>query len=376
MIEQGGGRRAISELRATLGKLEKALSAIDTAIVWTDAGHRVEWCNDAFARMLGKERLFILGRTVQEVYELREDGRPVDPASRPVVRALATGRPVEGEYELMGAADGPRFVRLAAFPLESTEGLSVVFVITDLTRRRRLERALAERVEELKRSNEDLEQFAYAASHDLKEPLRKIASFLELLERDRAPQLDASARSWIGHAVSGARRLASLVDDLLVYARVGRDDAAVERVSLSAAAREALDALAEPAREAGADVRIGDLPEVPGRRVQLRQLFQNLLSNALKFRAPDRPVAIDVSAAREGAFWAVTVRDNGIGIAAEHHERIFGVFKRLHTSSQYPGTGVGLALARRIAFRHGGSIRVASKPGEGTAFTVLLPAEA
>lgn len=272
----------------------------------------------------------------------------------------------------------------AAHPdLASLQGFMASLVMTGLTlagANERLEERVRARtseleraVGELKRSNEDLQQFAYAASHDLKEPLRKIASFLELLQRDRAPKLDDQARVWIGHAVSGAERLAGLVDDLLEYAQVGRDDAPPFPVDLGAAAREALDGLAAAIAEAGAEVRIGRLPTVPGRAVQMRQLLQNLLSNALKFRDPARPLVVEVFARRDGDAWAVSVRDNGIGIEPEHHERIFGVFKRLHPADKYPGTGVGLALARRIAQRHGGRLTVDSRPGEGSTFTFTIP---
>lgn len=286
----------------------------------------------------------------------------------------------------------------AAHPLASLQGFLNAVVLTGLTlagaieRQREveaeLERANAslearvrERTEELqnavtalKRSNQDLEQFAHAASHDLKEPLRKIGSFLELLERDYGGKLGDRAKEWILHAVSGAHRLGALIDDLLAYSRVGRADEPAQRVALERVLTAVLGDLDQAIREAGAIVEVGELPVVSGVPPQMRQLLQNLVSNAVKFRG-ERSPRVRIGATRDGPWWIITVADNGIGIHPAYFESIFGMFKRLHPASVYPGTGVGLALVKRIVERHGGTIGVSSVPGEGSTFSIRLPAE-
>jgi PAS domain S-box-containing protein len=234
-------------------------------------------------------------------------------------------------------------------------------------------RELERRATDLERSNAELEQFAYVASHDLSEPLRMVTSYLQLLRRRYRGQLDGDADEFIDYAVDGAGRMRDLIDDLLTYSRVGRSASAAEPVDLEAVAAGTLRALAAAAADAGAEVRIGPLPTVVGDEVQLGQLLQNLIANALKFRAPDRPAWVRVSGERFVGGWALAVADNGIGVDPAHEDRIFKMFQRLHTRDAYEGTGIGLAVCRRIVEQHGGRIWLEPTPGGGATFRFTLP---
>lgn len=258
--------------------------------------------------------------------------------------------------------------------------LTVAFVALGFTWRRRLantmetELAQKERTNrELLRSNEELQQFAYVASHDLQEPLRTVARFTQLLERRYGAQLDDEAREFMAYTVDGAHRMQELIDALLQLSRVETSGARLRATNLDEVLERVLSALSASIEDCGATVTRDAMPVVLGDPVQLGQLLQNLLSNALKFRATDRPPCIHVGVERRGDRWEVRVEDNGIGIEARHHERIFTVFQRLHGRDAYEGTGIGLAVCKKIVERHGGRIGLTSRPGEGSVFffTVL-----
>lgn len=233
---------------------------------------------------------------------------------------------------------------------------------------------LAQQAEELQRSNAELEQFAYVASHDMQEPLRMISSYLDLLDRRLGPQLDANARGWLSYAVQGARRMQELIKDLLGYSRAGRDRGEPGPVDATRALAEALENLQGALADARAQVEHGPLPVIRFDKLQLVQLFQNLIGNAIKFRGSGPP-RVRIEAERDGARWRIAVRDNGIGIAAGHQQRIFDIFQRLHSRDEYPGTGIGLAICKRIVERHGGAIWVEPAPGGGSVFRFTVPAD-
>jgi signal transduction histidine kinase len=233
--------------------------------------------------------------------------------------------------------------------------------------------ALVAQRAELERSNSELEQFAYIASHDLQEPLRMVASYVQLLERDYKGKLGEEADEFIGFAVDGAKRMQALIQDLLTYSRVGRGEVPTEPIELDAAFDRALNNLHAAIEESGASVAAEPLPTVVADESQMTQLLQNLIGNALKFHG-DRPVEVRIGAERHNGEWTFGVRDNGIGIDPRHAERVFAIFQRLHTREEYPGTGIGLALCRKIVERHGGRIWVESAPGAGTTFRFTLPA--
>jgi len=237
--------------------------------------------------------------------------------------------------------------------------------------RRQVEEDLAKKVDELARSNADLEQFAYVASHDLQEPLRMVAAYTQLLGERYKGKLDENADKFIGYASEGALRMQVLIQDLLAFSRVGRKEAC-ESVDCNAVMKEVLQTLASGIRESGALVTCTELPVVWADRTQMAQVFQNLIGNAIKFRGKEPPV-VSVRAEKQGQSWLFTVSDNGIGIAPEHVESIFVVFQRLHARTEYPGNGIGLAICKKIIERYGGKIWVESQPGQGSAFKFTLP---
>jgi PAS domain S-box-containing protein len=232
-----------------------------------------------------------------------------------------------------------------------------------------------QREEELRRANEDLQQFAYSASHDLQEPIRNVAVYSEIVAKRYNNLLDADGRQFLGFLTEGGRRLATLIDDLLTYARVGVIDDQMTAVDSSAALRHALSSLAQVIRESGAAVTYDPLPQVYMGASHLQQVFQNLIGNALKYRRVDQP-QIHISAVDQGAAWRFSVQDNGIGIDPQYKEKIFGVFKRLHRDQKYSGTGIGLAICQRVVERYGGRIWVESSPGQGATFFFTVPEHA
>ncbi|HEY0215287.1 MAG TPA: ATP-binding protein [Cellulomonas sp.] len=235
---------------------------------------------------------------------------------------------------------------------------------------------LTEQAEELRRSNRDLEQFAYVASHDLQEPLRKVASFTQLLQKRYGGQMDERADQYIGFAVDGAKRMQQLIQDLLGFSRVGRLGGELADVPLAGALDDALDNLAELVAEAGAQVTHDQLPVVRGERPLLVQLLQNLVGNAVKFADPARPPVVRLTARQVGDFWELECRDNGIGIGQQYAERVFVIFQRLHPKDVYEGTGIGLALCKKIVEYHGGQIWLGEHEGPGTSIRWTLPSAA
>jgi signal transduction histidine kinase len=239
--------------------------------------------------------------------------------------------------------------------------------------RHQAENDLARKVEELARSNADLEQFAYVASHDLQEPLRMVTAYTQLLAERYHGRLDENADKFIGYATEGAQRMQVLIQDLLAFSRVGRNGPGAGNVDCNAVLQEVAQTLATAVQESGATVTHAELPTVWADRTQVAQLLQNLIGNAIKFRGKEAPV-ISVQAEKAGQQWRFSVSDNGIGIEAEHAKNIFVVFQRLHARSEYPGNGIGLAICKKIVEHYGGKIWMESQPGRGSAFKFTLPA--
>jgi signal transduction histidine kinase len=238
--------------------------------------------------------------------------------------------------------------------------------------RKDAERDLAQKVEELARSNAELEQLAYVASHDLQEPLRMVSSYTQLLAKRYQGRLDSDADKFIAYAVDGANRMQRLIQDLLTYSRVGKPQAEVVECSSEVALKNALTNLSQVISEGGAVITHDLLPPVLMSEVQLTQLFQNLVANAVKYHGPETP-RIHIFSSSRNRELTFSVRDNGIGIAAQHFERIFVMFQRLHGRDEFSGTGIGLAISKKIIERHGGRISVESEPGKGSTFSFSLP---
>jgi PAS domain S-box-containing protein len=254
---------------------------------------------------------------------------------------------------------------------DSGKPTSVLAVGRDVTSRKEAETVLAKTLAELKRSNEELQQFAYVASHDLQEPLRMVSSYVQLLEKRYKDKLDDDAHDFINYAVSGARRMQNLINDLLSYSRIGTRGKPFQPVDCSEVLYAATSNLEVAIRENEALIDHSDLPQVFGDEGQLIQVFQNVIGNAIKFHGAVPPV-VRVDATRNNGNWVFSVKDNGIGIDPQFFERIFLVFQRLHRE-EYPGTGIGLSVARKIVQRHGGQIWLESDPGKGSTFYFTIP---
>jgi signal transduction histidine kinase len=259
--------------------------------------------------------------------------------------------------------------------------LAKVRVFIDLFRKtrrlremnRELERRVAERTRELRRSNDELRQFAYVASHDLQEPLRMVSSFVDLFLRRHGKDVGSDGEELLRYVVDGVQRMRQLINDLLAYARLERSPSTTDNVDCERALASALDNLRVALQESAARVTHGPLPHVRGDEQQIVQLLQNLIGNSIKFHRPDVPPHINLQAAESGDEWTFTLEDNGIGIEPEHRERVFQVFQRLNPREQYPGTGIGLAICRKIVEQHLGRIWIGASMGPGSVFHFTLP---
>jgi PAS domain S-box-containing protein len=329
--------------------------------------------NKRLCEILGYPEQELLGKHVKDISH--PDDRDVTDAERTRIRA---GEIESARFEKRYIrADGTLvWCRIAIALARDVFGMPTyeVAVFDDITDRKKAEAALHEAHEELKRSNAELEQFAYVASHDLQEPLRMVASYTQLLARRYDERLDSDAREFMSYIVDGASRMKQLIEDLLAYSRVGTRGIAFANVSAEGALRRALFNLRGGLEEAGAAVTHDPMPTLPADEVQLGQLFQNLIGNALKFRSQANP-KIHIVVTESAPEYTFEVRDNGIGIEPQYFERIFMVFQRLHNKGEYPGTGIGLAICKKVVERHGGRIWVESRPGEGSSFFFTLPKE-
>ena len=329
--------------------------------VFEDSGSCV-LTNESYAKLVGASRDRLLAGNFRSFASWRESG-----LLEAALDTLAGKGPAELERHVVSSF-GRELWLSARFDRISMNGVPhLLFLGTDITERKLLDL-------DLSRSNEELERFAYVASHDLREPLRMVSSFLGLLERRMVGRLDADEAAFIGFAVNGAKRMDRMIVDLLEYSRIGRGGAEAEMVPLDAVVERALGSLAHAIADAGAEVVVAPaLPVVPGYDSELERLFQNLIGNAIKFHAEGRAPMIRVGCREEARDWILTVADNGIGIAAEDHARLFRVFRRLVSQERYEGTGIGLAACRKIAEHHGGRVWLESEIGQGSTFLVALP---
>ncbi len=288
----------------------------------------------------------------------------------PLTRIAASAREVaRGRFDRPITAEGPADLRRLGTDVEEMRRR----LVDELALAERSRQQLDEQAADLRRSNAELEQFAYVASHDLQEPLRKVSSFTQLLQRRYGEQLDERADQYIAFAVDGANRMQVLINDLLAFSRVGRVHNESREVDLDALVERTIGTLSMAAEETGAEITHDELPTVVGDTTQLGMLWQNLLSNALKFREPERPPRIHIEARQEGDMWHFAVRDNGIGIAPEFREKVFVIFQRLHTKDAYPGTGIGLAMCKKVVEFHGGTIGIDPEYSPGTRVFFTLP---
>ena len=354
-------------------------SAMD-AIISIDAEQRIILFNPAAERMFGYSCEQVMGQAVDRLIPERFRA-----AHGEHIRRFGQTGMTSRKMGALGAISGLR-ASGEEFPIEASIsqieiGGQKIFtvILRDSTERQRAEEELKHAIEELKRSNAQLEQFTYVASHDLQEPLRSVAGAVQLLQRRYQGQLDSRADQFIAHAVDNVTRMQALINDLLAFSRVGRRGKPFEPTDCNQVMKNALRNLKAAIQESEAQITYDPLPEVMADQGQLTQLFQNLIGNAIKFHG-EAPLEIHVGAWRgEGETqgeWVFHVKDNGIGISPEYYERIFIIFQRLHTRDEYTGTGIGLAICKNIVERHGGRIWVESEAGHGTTFYFTLPMRA
>jgi PAS domain S-box-containing protein len=373
-------KRAREDLVRERGMLQAVLDNMVEGVVMANERGEFVVFNPAAEDILGTGATDAGPSQWSEEYGLfLGDGEtPFPPHELPLARALE-GESAD-EVEILsrhrGKPDGV-LLEVTGRPIHDEEGQRIggLAVFRDVTEKHRVQEELAQHRSELERSNAELEQFAYVASHDLQEPLRMVASYTQLLSRRYRGKLDEDADEFIGYAVGGATRMQALINDLLAYSRVQRKELELTAVDTGQAVKAAVQNLHAAIEERDAIVAVDDdLPAIQGDMTQLTQLFQNLIGNALKFSTDGRP-EVHVSVRRRPGEWVFSVSDNGIGIDPQHAERIFEVFQRLHTRQEYPGTGIGLAVCKKIVERIGGRIWVQSEPGAGATFSFAVPAE-
>jgi PAS domain S-box-containing protein len=377
--DEAGALRGFSEFSHDLSESNEAgakyrglLEAAPDAMVVVNQAGEIVLLNLQAEKQFGYHRDELVGQRVTNIIPEGFAERLIADDLRSAADALA--QQIGTGIELSALRkDGTEFpIEIMLSPLDSAEGVLVTAAIRDISVRKAAEAHLSEKVEELKRSNEELGQFAYIASHDLQEPLRMVASYTQLLAKRYKGQLDSDADEFIAFAVDGASRMQQLIEDLLAFSRVATTGNALLDTSSEYALEQALQNLHWAIKDSGAIVTHDPLPKVQADEMQLVQLFQNLVGNAVKYQAPGTP-RVHVSASAKGANrWAFTVKDNGLGIDPQYFERIFGMFQRLHKRDEFSGTGVGLAICKKIVERHGGTLSVASKVGEGSTFSFGL----
>jgi len=366
--------KRVEEVREHLAAI---VDSSDDAVISKDLNGTINAWNRGAGKIFGYSSSEAVGKPMRILMPPDRSDEESD-----ILARIKQGESVEHFETIRVRKDGKKIdVSVTISPIKDSTGkiIGASKIARDITARKQAEKLLAEQAEELSRkmtelarSNADLEQFAYVASHDLQEPLRMVTAYTQLLAERYRGKLDESADKFIGYASEGAQRMQVLIRDLLSYSRVGRNGLGPVNVDCNDVMKEVLQTLAPAIQESRAAVTHPDLPAVWADRTQVAQVFQNLIGNAIKFRGKEPP-AVSVQAEKSGEQWLFSVRDNGIVIAHEYVETVFVVFQRLHGRDEYPGNGIGLAICKRIVERNGGKIWVESQPGSGSTFKFTLP---
>lgn len=375
-------KTSLNEIQKNEKRISALFEAATEGIIISDLDGNIIMVNEKAEELFGYPREELIGKQIEALVPKRyrnghkkhRHGYYENPEPRP----MGQGRDLYGLSKR-----GEEFpVEISLNHFETDEGRFVISYVIDITQRKKAEdkllkahRELEQKAIELKQSNDELEQFAYVASHDLQEPLRMVASYTQLLARRYKDQLDEDANDFINYAVDGAQRMQQLLNDLLQFSRVGTRSKPFERTNLEEVVNNALQNLEKFIEENQAEITVeSPLPVLSADKLQLTQLFQNLVHNAIKFRDDERPT-VRIEAEEQDVNWQFSVSDNGVGIDKKHQDRIFMIFQRLHSRNEYEGSGIGLAICKKIVERHGGDIWVESAPGEGTTFYFTIGKE-
>jgi PAS domain S-box-containing protein len=380
LIELQACRKRIEQLEAVGNRAHRSeslfgglLEAAPDGFVIVDPNGKICLLNPQAEKLFGYTREELIGQSIEVLVPLtarREHHEArTQYSEQPTARRMGTGIKLSARQK-----DGSEFpVEISLSPLLTPDGKFIISAIRDVSERQKTEEMLRIQTEALTKSNDQLQQFAYIASHDLQEPLRMISSYLQLLQRRYRGQLDERADEFIEFAVDGAKRLQALIQDLLAYSRVDTRESLHTRVNLEAVLSQVLIDLRVAIGESKAAITRTPLPIVIGDPTQWAQVFQNLISNSIKFHRPGTPPHIHISAQKDQKRWKISIADQGIGIDSLYQERIFQIFQRLHTREEYPGTGIGLAICKKIIEGWDGEIGVESCIGEGSTFWCTVP---
>jgi PAS domain S-box-containing protein len=368
-------RTAETHLAQMEGRYRGLLEAAPDAMVVVNQAGEIVLLNLQAEKQFGYHRDELVGQQVKNIIPEGFAERLIADGTRTAAEALAQqiGMGIELQGRRKNGGDFPIEIMLS--PLDSADGILVTAAIRDITQRKKSDEYLLKTVGELKRSNDELEHFAYVASHDLQEPLRMVSSYTQLLAKRYHGRLDSDADEFIAYAVDGSNRMQQLIKDLLAYSRAGTDVKALRKISSERSLQAALANLRLTIEESGALVTHDSLPDITTDNTQLTQVFQNLLGNAIKYRSAEVPRIHVSAAAKDGNEWIFSVRDNGLGIDPKYFARIFVLFQRLHGRDEFDGTGIGLAICKKMLERLGGRIWVESQPekGQGSTFHFALP---
>ncbi len=363
------------DAEASEEKLRSLIEAAPQGIIGISAKGRISLVNRGTEQMFGYSRAELMGKELEILLPQRYRSSHVTYRDgyfdEPRVRAMGVGMDLAGRRK-----DGTEFpIEIGLSYVDTPDGRLAFGMVNDISERKKAADDLARVNLELRRSNIEIEQFAHVASHDLQEPLRMITSYLQLIERRYRDRLDEDGLEFIGFAVDGAKRMKALIKDLLEFSRAGAGAGNFQQVPASTLLQDALDNLKTAIDESGAQITADPLPAIVAEPILLTQVFQNLIANAIKFHPQDTSPSVHVSAQRAATEWVFSVQDKGVGIESRHFDRIFRIFERLHTTVEYSGSGIGLAITRKIVERHGGKIWVESQSGTGSTFHFSIPAE-